>query len=150
MKLTSLYLAATALTLSTIGGGAAQAATPAANSGSAAASAGAAVPGGEMACIAAYVWFDGFLADMRVSAGTDQKQLTQVDELIAGQPRGRAMFQGRLTVLKDDGRRQTTYAALTADLNKLDRTAKLQRVVDCKKWELELTKQAVGSMVPPR
>ena len=74
----------------------------------------------------------------------------QVDELIAGQPRGRAMFQGRLSVLKDDGHRKETYAALTADLNKFDRTAKLQRVVDCKKWELELTKLVVGSMVPAR
>ena len=143
MKLTNAYLAAAALTLSMIGGGAAQAATPVA-------SAAAQVPGGEMACIAAYLWFDGFLTDMRASAGSDQKQLAQVDELIAGQPRGRAMFQGRLTVLKDDGHRKETYAALTADLNKFERSAKLQRVVDCKKWELELTKQVVGSMVPAR
>ena len=143
MKLTNAYLAAAALTLSTIGGAAASAATPAET-------AAAQVPGGELACIAAYVWFDGFLVDMRASAGSDQKQLTQVDELVAGQPRGRAMFQGRLSVLKDDGHRQQSYAALTADLNKLDRTAKLQRVVACKKWELELTKQVVGSMVPAR
>ena len=143
MKLTYKHLAAAALTLSSISGGVAQAETPAE-------SAAAVVPGREMACIAAYVWFDGFLVDMRANAGSDQKQLTQVDELIAGQPRGRAMFQGRLSVLKDDGHRKETYAALTADLNKFDRSAKLQRVVDCKKWELELTKQVVGSMVPAR
>ena len=143
MKLTYKHLAAAALTLSMIGGGVAQAATPAE-------SAAAQVPGGEIACIAAYLWFDGFLTDMRASAGCDQKQLAQVDELIAGQPRGRAMFQGRLSVLKDDGHRKETFGALTADLNKLDRTAKLQRVVDCKKWALELTKLVVGSMVPAR
>ena len=141
MKLTYKHFAAAALTLSSISGGVAQAETPAE-------SAAAVVPGREMACIAAYVWFDGFLVDMRANAGSDQKQLAQVDELIAGQPRGRAMFQGRLSVLKDDGHRKETYAALTADLNKFDRSAKLQRVVDCKKWELELVKLVVGSSAP--
>ena len=143
MKLTGLSLAAAALLLVAIGNSTAQAATPAASVRNP-------VPGGELACIAANVWFDDFLAEMRTSAGTDQKQLAQVDDLQAAQPRSRAMFQGRLSMLKDDGHRKEAYAAATADLNKLDRTAKLQRVIDCKKWELELTKTVVGSMIPGR
>ena len=142
MKLPNTCFAA-ALALGSIGGVAAQAATPAAT-------ASAAIPGGELACIVANLWFDSFLVDLRASAGTDQKQLTQVDELQASQPRSRAMFQGRLSAMKDDGRRPQAYAAAQADLNKLDRTGKLQRVVDCKKWELELTKAVINSMVPAR
>ncbi len=143
MKLTSTPLAAAALTLGIIGGASVQAAAPAAT-------ASAAVPGGELACIAANVWFDGFLVDLRASAGTDQEQLTQVNDLQASQPRSRAMFNGRLSAMKDDGHRKEAYAAATADLNKLDRSGKLQRVVDCKKWELELTKAVISSMVAAR
>lgn len=143
MKLTGLFLATAALSLAGLGNAAAQAATPTASVRSP-------VPGGELACIAANVWFDDFLVEMRASAGSDQKQLAQVNDLEAAQPRSRAMFQGRLSVLKDDGHRKQAYAAATADLNKLDRMGKLQRVVDCKKWELELTKMVVGSMVPAR
>ncbi|WP_394790804.1 hypothetical protein, partial [Rhodoferax sp.] len=56
-------IAAAAFTLNTVGGATAQAATPAASVRNP-------VPGGELACIAANVWFDGFLTDMRTSAGT--------------------------------------------------------------------------------